>query len=115
VGFSDPWNVSLAFSSSGGYTGGARWVTQQTLNGVFHYSLTRNWRLDYAASYDVSRHEVGAQRWGLTRDLHCWVASFTRGFSTDGEAEYYFKLSIKDQRELYLEHGTRQTSFGGIQ
>jgi lipopolysaccharide assembly outer membrane protein LptD (OstA) len=115
VGFSDPWNMSLAFSSSGGYTGGTKWVTQQTLNGVFHYSLTRNWRLDYAASYDVSRHEVGAQRWGLTRDLHCWVASFTRGFSTDGEAEYYFKLSIKDQRELYLEHGTRQSSFGGIQ
>jgi hypothetical protein len=113
--FNEPWTVSLAFSSSGGYSGGPRWVTQQTLNGVFHYDLTRAWRLDYAASYDFTHHQVLAQRYSLLRDLHCWVASFTRSFSTDGEAEYYFRISIKDQRELYVEHGTRQSSFGGIQ
>ena len=115
VDFSEPWNVSLAFSSSGGYASGSRWVKQQTLNGVFHYDLTRAWRLDYAASYDFTNHQVLAQRYSLVRDLHCWVASFTRSFATDGEAEYYFRISIKEQRELYVEHGTRQTTFGGIQ
>jgi len=115
MSFNEPWSASLAFSSSGGYSGGTRWVTQQTLNGVFHYDLSRAWRLDYAASYDFTHRQVVAQRYSLTRDLHCWIASFTRSFSTDGEAEYYFRISIKDQRELYVEHGTRQSSFGGIQ
>ena len=114
VDFSEPWNVSLAFSSSGGYSSGTRWVNQQTLNGVAHYGLTRSWRLDYSASFDVTEHELLAQRFGLTRDLHCWQATFTRSFSPGGEAEYYFKLGIKEQKEIYVERGTRDVSFGGI-
>jgi hypothetical protein len=111
---SEPWNLSLAFSSSGGYQGGNRWVDTRTLNGVAHYELTRGWKLGYSASYDVTQRQVLSQRFALVRDLHCWQASFTRSFAPDGEAEYYFKLGIKEQKEIYIERGTRETSFGGI-
>jgi lipopolysaccharide assembly outer membrane protein LptD (OstA) len=114
VSFTEPWSLSLAFSSSGGYAGQSRWVNAQTLNGSAHYGLTRSWRLDYTASYDVTNHQVLTQRFGLTRDLHCWQASFNRTFNPGGEAEYYFKLGIKEQKEIYLERGTREMSFGGI-
>ena len=84
------------------------------MNGVAHYSITRAWRLDYSASFDVTRRDLLTQNIGLTRDLHCWQASFTRTFSPGGEAEYYFRLGIKEQKEIYLERGSRQMSFGGI-
>jgi len=114
VDFSEPWNLSLAFSSSGGYGSGSRWVNAQTLNGVVHYSLTRAWRLDYSTSYDFTHRQLLTQQLGLTRDLHCWQATFTRTFYPGGEAEYYFRLGIKEQREIYLERGSREMSFGGI-
>ena len=114
VNFVEPWSISLAFSSSGGYSGGTRWVNAQTLNGTAHYGLTRSWRLDYSASFDVTRHEILTQRIGLTRDLHCWQATFDRTFNPGGEAEYYFKLGIKEQKEIYIERGSRETTFGGI-
>ena len=114
VDFTEPWTVSLAFSSSGGYGSSSRWINAQTLNGVAHYGLTRSWRLDYSASFDVTHHDLLTQRFGLTRDLHCWEASFTRTFNPNGEAEYYFRLGIKQQREIYIERGSREMSFGGI-
>lgn len=114
VDFRQPWTVSLAYSYSGGYGSGPAWRSNQVMNGVAHYGFTRAWRLDYAASFNVTNHEVLTQRFGLTRDLHCWEASFTRTFNPGAEAEYYFRLSIKEQKEIYLERGTRQTSFGGI-
>jgi hypothetical protein len=82
---------------------------------VLHYQLTPSWALDYSASYDVTLREVGTQRFDLSRDLHCWRASFSRTFAPGGEAEYYFRLGVKDQREIYIERGTRSGSIGGIQ
>jgi hypothetical protein len=114
VDFAEPWTLGLAFSSSGGYSSGTRWVTSQTLNGVAHYGLTRSWRMDYAASFDVTNHELLTHRFGLTRDLHCWQITFSRTFFPGQEAEYFFRINIKDQREIYLERGTREMSFGGI-
>jgi lipopolysaccharide assembly outer membrane protein LptD (OstA) len=114
VGFADPWSLSLAYSYSGGYGAGARWSATEVLNGVAHYGLSPAWRLDYSTSYDVTNHALLAQRFGLTRDLHCWQASFSRTFNPGLEAEYYFRIGIKEQRDIYLERGTRETSFGGI-
>ena len=47
--------------------------------------------------------------------MHCWEAVFTRSFVPGGEAEYYFRLGVRDQREIYYERGSRAQSFGGIQ
>jgi lipopolysaccharide assembly outer membrane protein LptD (OstA) len=111
----ESWSVDLAYSYSGGYQLANRWSSSQTGNAVLHYQFTRGWGFDYSASYDVTEHEMGTQRFSLTRDLHCWQAIFTRTFASGGEAEYYFRLGVKDQREIYIERGTRTGSIGGIQ
>jgi len=80
-----------------------------------HFGLTPNWRLDYSASLDITGRQLVTQRFGLTRDLHCWQATFTRVFVVGGEAEYYFRIGVKEQKEIYLERGTRIGSLGGIQ
>lgn len=112
--FRDDWTVALAYSYSGGYLGRG-WSSQRTANGTLRWTLTPNWSLDYSAAYDVTRAEVLTQRFTLARRIHCWDAAFTRSFTPGGEAEYYFRLSVRDQRELYYERGTRTQSFGGIQ
>ena len=63
----------------------------------------------------MTSHRIGTQRFALTRDLHCWQAVFTRTFAPGGEAEYYFRLGVKEQKEIYIERGTRSGSIGGIQ
>jgi len=112
--FRESWAMSLAFSYNGGYAG-PRWQSHEILNATLRYQLTENWVLDYQAGYDVTQRSLLLQRYNLTRRLHCWEAQFSRSFTPGNEAEYYFRLGIRDQREVYLERGTRVQSFGGIQ
>jgi hypothetical protein len=112
--FRDSWRASLAYSYSGGYAG-PRWSAQKTGNGVLSYQMTPNWQFDYSAAYDVTRSQVLSQTYRLTRRIHCWEATFSRSFIPGGEAEYYFRLGVRDQREIYYERGSRAQSFGGIQ
>jgi hypothetical protein len=115
VDFSEPWSLGLAFSYSGGYGTGPDWSSTQNANGLFRFNLTPNWRVEYSSSLDLTNRQLVTQRFGLVRDLHCWQASFTRIFVIGGEAEYYFRLAVKDQKELYIERGSRIGSLGGIQ
>jgi hypothetical protein len=112
--FRDSWSASLAYSYSGGYAG-PHWSSRETVNGVLRYQLTENWVFDYQAGYDLTARAVLLQRYNLTRRLHCWDATFSRTFGLRGEAEYYFRLGIRDQKEIFIERGTRVQSFGGIQ
>ena len=84
------------------------------MNGVAHYQFSTAWGLEYSTLVDLVNRRVGTQRFGLTRDLHCWQASFTRTFGQGGEAEYYFRLGVRRQREIYYGRGTRAQSFAGI-
>jgi hypothetical protein len=115
VDFSEPWSLGLALSYSGGYGANPGWTSTQTANGVARCNLTPNWHLEYSTALNLTDRDLLTQRFGLVRDLHCWQASFTRIFVIGGEAEYYFRLTVKDQRELYVERGSRIGSLGGIQ
>ena len=112
--FHETWRMSLAYSYSGGYST-QRWGSNRTANGSVSYQMTPNWQFDYSALYDVTLSQVQSQRFSLARKIHCWNAVFTRSFIPGGEAEYYFRLGVIDQREIYFERGTRTQSFGGIQ
>ncbi len=112
--FREAWRLSLAYSYSGGYSL-RNWTAQKTLNAVASYQMTPNWNFDYSTALDVTRSQILTQRFSLTRRLHCWDAIFTRSFTPGGVAEYYFRLGVRDQKEIYFERGTRVQSWGGIQ
>jgi lipopolysaccharide export system protein LptA len=114
--FRDAWSLSLAYSYSGGYPSiEPQWKSQQTGNAVVHYQVSPAWSVDFSASYDITQKRLLTHRFALNRDLHCWTATFTRDFNPGSPPEYYFRISIKDQREVYVEHGSRTSSLGGIQ
>jgi hypothetical protein len=102
--FHETWRTSIQ-----------NWQSNRTANGVFSYQMTPNWLFDYSALFDVTQSKLQSQRFSLTRKIHCWDAVFTRSFIPGGEAEYYFRLGVRDQKEIYYERGTRAQSFGGIQ
>jgi hypothetical protein len=114
-GFRDTWNAALSYSYAGGLVTADQWSSSQTGNAVLQYQFSPNWGFDYSTSIDFSHREVMTQRWGISRDLHCWMATFSRIFTVGGEAEYYFRLGVKEQRDIYAERGTRAGSLGGIQ
>ncbi len=111
--FRESWSVQAAYSYSGGYRN-PRWSSNETINGTLRYQLTENWIFDYQAGYDLTARAVQLQRYNITRRIHCWDASFSRTFG-GRETEYYFRLGIRDQKEIFVERGTRVQSFGGIQ
>ena len=118
--YSDNWNASLTYSYSGGYSSGfsgetqQNWASNRNANAVLSYQVSPAWDMEYAANYDITAHQVGTQRFSVSRDLHCWVATFSRTFNAAGEAEFYFRISVKEQREIYFDRGTRAGSIGGI-
>jgi len=112
--FRESWSASFAYSYAGGYSGPS-WKSRQSINATVRYQLTENWVFDYQAGYDITNKQVLVQHYNLTRRIHCWDAMFSRSFTLSGEAEYYFRLGIRDQREIFYERGTRVQSFGGIQ
>ncbi len=68
---------------------------------------TRAWQVSYRSSYDTARREFGVPEIRLTRDLHCWKASFARVF-TGGEWRYYFRIWVdRHSEDLFLESGER--------
>ncbi len=38
--------------------------------------ITRNWRIQYSASFDLINKEIAHQSFNIYRDLHCWEMSF---------------------------------------
>jgi lipopolysaccharide assembly outer membrane protein LptD (OstA) len=112
--FRETWSLALAYSYNGGYAG-PTWQSHKLMNAVLRYQLTPNWVIDYQTSYDITTHELLLQRYNLTRQIHCWNAIFSRSFTPGGETEYYFRLGIVDQKDVYYQRGTRTQSFGGIQ
>jgi hypothetical protein len=115
AGSGENWSFGFAYSYSGGYTTGTEWASTKTANLTSRYQLSPAWAFEYSASIDLTLRTMQTQRFMLSRDLHCWQAVFTRLFMVGGEAEYYLRIGVKDQKEIYLERGTRVGSLGGIQ
>ncbi len=76
--------------------------------------LTRNWRVEYSAHFDLKEKEVASHRWVFYRDLHCWEAMFD--WVPSGIAKrFYLRLQVKapQLRDLKLEaRGGRASVFG---
>jgi lipopolysaccharide assembly outer membrane protein LptD (OstA) len=86
-----------------------------TMNGNVGFNLSRSWRVDYGAQYDMRAREIRSQQFTVKRELHCWEAQFTRSISGDTK-EWYFKINVKLLPEVYFEQGSRGLRpFGAVQ
>jgi hypothetical protein len=84
---------------------------------TFRIQPTRNWEVSFGTTYDGTTRELGQPSIRITRDLHCWKASFTRirTFSTGsgGEWQYYFRIFVdRHPDDLFIESGDRSYGYG---
>ncbi|MBN2170331.1 MAG: hypothetical protein JW819_03300 [Candidatus Krumholzibacteriota bacterium] len=74
--------------------------------------LTRNWKLEYRTNLRLADGELGSQTLNVTRDLHCFEATFSR-LVFQGQEQYYFRIFLKAHPEdIKVESGDRGVGYG---
>jgi hypothetical protein len=92
--FSIPWSINIDYSFS--YAKHTKEEAQyiQTLRLSGDVSLTKKWKIGYNTGYDFTNKEISFTNVNITRDLHCWVATFNWvpfGF----RKSYSFQINVK--------------------
>jgi hypothetical protein len=56
-------------------------------------SLTKNWRINWTARFDLVKKDITYQSFSIYRDLHCWEMSFNWQPSF---GYYSFQINVKE-------------------
>lgn len=73
-----PWSLSVSYSLSMNRAefdpekNGFKYRFNQSLMFSGNIQPTKNWSLNFNASYDFERHKISNLTLGISRDLHCW-------------------------------------------
>lgn len=91
-GFKIPWEIGANFAYS--YQWDERTKGRETfdLNIDARLQLTKNWRIQYYATFDLLEKNIDYQRFLIYRDLHCWEMSLE--WSPNPNFSYY-RLEIR--------------------
>ncbi|MDW7682224.1 MAG: putative LPS assembly protein LptD, partial [bacterium] len=95
-GLDIPWRMSLALSFSLNKYNPANPVKNYYLdiNGM-EVQLTKNWKINYSAHYDLETRQVVNHSFTFYRDLHCWEARLTWRPSGIAGNSYYLRINVK--------------------
>jgi hypothetical protein len=95
-----PWRISLSllwtkFPSTG--------TVNSSVTGSAQFNLTRNWRFNVNAGYNITDEEFTHQSLYVVRDLHCWEILFN--WHRYGDIwNYKLLIRIKKIPEIKIEH-----------
>ena len=110
------WSTSLSFSYSINKTNPINlnetfWMSSNT-----SLQLTRNWRMQYNARFNLLNRDLVNHNFSIYRDLHCWEMSINWTPNGYGSG-FYLKINVKSPtlRDLKLEQRggifTRRANF----
>jgi hypothetical protein len=84
-----PWRLNLGFNyNQNELTNRKRFNVKAALN----VTITKNWRINYTATYDAIKGDLAYQSISIYRDLHCWEMSFNWQPTVD---YYSFRINVK--------------------
>lgn len=117
--FTIPWNMSLSYNLTyrqNHVPGMApdNYLHSLTINGDI--SFTDKWKVQYSTGYSLTQKNITYTRFGITRDLHCWVMSLNWIPPIPGSApsgQYNFQINVKSSvlQDLKL---TRNRSWADV-
>ncbi|HOK22545.1 MAG TPA: putative LPS assembly protein LptD [Candidatus Hydrothermia bacterium] len=85
-----------------GYSLTKSYFTSQMLSLNGNFDFGKSFKVSFAGSYDLERQEIVSRSFTISKDLHCWEASFTyNGFGS--RWDYNFKIYIKKLPDVKLE------------
>ncbi|HDK36221.1 MAG TPA: hypothetical protein ENG82_04860 [Bacteroidetes bacterium] len=84
------------------------------LNMNSSFQLTKNWKINYTARFDMKSRKIVSQNIVIYRDLHCWEARIV-WYPTGPYRHFYLRINIKSSllRELKLEKRTGRAGYLG--
>ena len=74
-GLKVPWEIGANFAYSYNWDEVNKGTKNFDLNIDGSIQLTKNWRIQYYATYDLIKRNIDYQRFIIYRDLHCWEMS----------------------------------------
>ncbi|MBD3224856.1 MAG: hypothetical protein GF313_09010 [Caldithrix sp.] len=105
-----PWSTSFNFSYSYRNNPGQEARTDFGLRMRANLRPTKNWKVSWNASFDMTERKLTSQYFSIYRDLHCWEMSFNwqpqRGY-------YSFQINVKASalRDIKVEKQASGSSF----
>lgn len=115
-GLDIPWRASLSFDFRYNKTNPERQIENYYMNlSTLEVQLTKNWKINYNARYDLKNNQLINHSITFYRDMHCWEARFIWRPSGIGAPYFYFKINVKASqlRDLKWEkRGGRSSVFG---
>ncbi|MBI1802957.1 MAG: LPS-assembly protein LptD [Ignavibacteriae bacterium] len=91
--FSIPWQLSLSFDYAENKVPPSP-HRSANMQGSLEFNLTENWKFSMHSSYDLITKEIIAPQVNITRDLHCWLMSFT-WVPIGNYRNYHFEIRVK--------------------
>jgi len=110
------WSTSLSFSYSMNKANPSNPVETFWMSSNTSIQVTRNWRVQYNARFDVLNKDLVSHNFSIYRDLHCWEMSINWTPNGYGSG-FYLKINVKSPtlQDLKLERRggifTRRANF----
>ena len=62
----------------------------------FDFNLTKKWKIDYSAHYDLLSKRIVYHDITVYRDMHCWEMEFS-WFNKKNREEFWIKFNLKTE------------------
>ena len=115
-GLDIPWRMSLSLSFTLNKYDPKRPTKNYYLDiSGMEVQLTKNWKINYSAHYDIELKRIVNQSFTIYRDLHCWEARLIWRPSGIAGNSYYLRINVKSPqlRDLKYEmRGGRSSALG---
>jgi lipopolysaccharide assembly outer membrane protein LptD (OstA) len=109
-----PWDLRTSLNYTENRSNPFSPVKTFWTNASMNVSITRHWKISYAARLDLIKKEIVSQDLTIYRDLHCWEARIV-WTPTGYYKRFYFRINIKSSmlQEIKLERGSGRSGLYG--
>lgn len=87
------WTANFNFSYNYNKANINKPVKSFSLQSNVNFQLTKNWKINYNAGFDLEKKDINYQEFLIYRDLHCWEMSFT--WRPTPYNFFSFKINVK--------------------
>ncbi|GAB4369487.1 MAG: putative LPS assembly protein LptD [Calditrichia bacterium] len=108
-GLKVPWDLTVNFSYNMNRSNIRNITRRLDANVSARIEITRNWRVQYTANFDLINKQITHQTFNIYRDLHCWEMSFSWA---PNPAYSYFQLRIQVKEPSLRDIKLTKTSAG---
>jgi hypothetical protein len=98
------WSTTLSLSYALNRADPRQPVKTFWMNANTTLQITKKWRIQHTARFDLVKNELVSQHFSIYRDLHCWEMSITWTPTGFGQG-FYLRLNVKSPtlRDLKIE------------